>query len=283
MAKTNRASGWKKAKITGHLNEHLAKKRLDEDAIYRNDFMKCIGYNSETIKNITVGGLHEKEVPSVLGKKTKSKTDMKVFCNSGKIITFSIKKSLKGQVYLVSAKNFIDAYEKQFKEKIPAEVTRAIKLFWSDDDGTKKIIEKYGDKSNDNSYNLQIKHKSLNATTLKKYNKELHSALLNWFINHAYNITKFVFTMGAAENSSEWSDFIWYINALGENGTDEIFKIEDICSSVKRVAVKETYYGTKNGGTTIQLPFGFVQWHQNRMQFHHCYEKISNLLKASKG
>ena len=39
-------------------------------------------------------------------------------------------------------------------------------------------------------------------------------------------------------------------------------------------------YGNNNGGTTIQLPFGFVQWHKGQMQFHHSYEKIRNLLNA---
>ena len=41
---------------------------------------------------------------------------------------------------------------------------------------------------------------------------------------------------------------------------------------------KETFFGTTNGGTTIQLPFGFVQWHQHQMQFHHNYYKIKILL-----
>lgn len=41
-----------------------------------------------------------------------------------------------------------------------------------------------------------------------------------------------------------------------------------------------TFYGYKNGGTTIQLPFGFVQWHQSSMQFHHSFDKIRNILKS---
>ena len=43
-----------------------------------------------------------------------------------------------------------------------------------------------------------------------------------------------------------------------------------------------TEYGNVGGGTTIQLPFGFVQWHSptkkipGDMQFHHNHEKISS-------
>ena len=84
--------------------------------------------------------------------------------------------------------------------------------------------------------------------------------------------------MGAVYDSKEWSDFVWYINLLGENNTDDIFFIENICNAVQKVAKDETYYGSSYGGTTIQLPFGFVQWHQGQLQFHHDYNKLSKLL-----
>ena len=58
----------------------------------------------------------------------------------------------------------------------------------------------------------------------------------------------------------------------------KVFDIEDICKIAKKYSETETYYGTTNGGTTIQLPFGFVQWHQEQLQFHHQYWKINDLL-----
>lgn len=45
----------------------------------------------------------------------------------------------------------------------------------------------------------------------------------------------------------------------------------------------DIYYSKVNGGSTIQLPFGFVQWHSHKktilgqLQFHHDYEKIMKL------
>lgn len=51
---------------------------------------------------------------------------------------------------------------------------------------------------------------------------------------------------------------------------------------------KNAKYGTKNGGSTIQLPFGFVQWHSPRkvipgnLQFHHSYDKMIELSKLCK-
>ena len=128
------------------------------------------------------------------------------------------------------------------------------------------------------NFDLQIRHKSLNATTLKNYDENLYYDLLNWFTDNAYEITKLSFSMGAVLDKSEWSDFVWYINLLGENNIDDIFFIEDICNAAQAAAHEETYYSSSNGGTTIQLPFGFVQWHQGQMQFHHNYDKLIKLI-----
>ena len=76
---------------------------------------------------------------------------------------------------------FIDTFEKQFDEKIPTDVQRAINLFWAAADDAIEIIEEFGDRSNSKYFDLQIRHKSLNATTLKAYNENLYNALLKWF------------------------------------------------------------------------------------------------------
>ena len=60
----------------------------------------------------------------------------------------------------------------------------------------------------------------MNATTLKAYDEHLYNVLLDWFTDNAYELTKLSFSMGAVRDSREWSDFVWYINLLGENDTD---------------------------------------------------------------
>lgn len=275
----NRAKGWQHAKLSGHKNEDLVKILLDEDAEYAQDLLCRIGLKNERIAGTSIGGLHETNVPSVTGRrKTKSKTDLKLFLKSGNTVNVSVKKSLGGQVYFVRAGLFIDTFEKQFGKIIPASVQRGINLFWASADDAVDIIEAYADRSNEKNFDLQIRHKSLNATTLLAYSEELYYDMLKWFTDNAYEIAKLCFSMGAVRDSAEWSDYIWYKNLLGENNIDDIFFIEDICSAVKECADEETYYSTTNGGTTMQLPFGFVQWHQGQLQFHHSYEKIHNLL-----
>lgn len=279
MGHRNRATGWQYAKITGHKNEDLVKQLLTNDVVFQKNFLTKINRESDHIIETSIGGLHEKNVPSVnKNKTTKSKTDLKVFLSNNETVNISIKKSLRGQVYFVRAGLFIDTFEKQFNSHIPPSVQRAINLFWSASDDALDIIEKYADKSNRKTYNLQIKHKSLNATTLKNFDEKLYYGLLNWFINNAYEIAKLSFSMGAAIDRNNWSDFIWYINLLKENNINDIFYIEDICNAVKLTAKSDTYFSNVNGGTAIQLPFGFVQWHQGQLQFHHNYDKIKKLL-----
>lgn len=280
MAQRNRATGWQHAKLSGHTNEARVKELLDNNVEYGQEFMTRLGLPSESIKSTSIGGLHETNVPSVLGKKTKSKTDLKIKCTSGKDINISIKKSLGGQVYFVRAGLFIKVFEKQFHKSIPSDVQRAIKLFWAAADDASAIIEQYGNKSDANSYDLQVRHKSLNAATLMSYDVNLYNALLNWFKDNIYELTKLSFTMGAARDEDEWSDYVWYINLLGENDVDEAFYIEDICQAAVKVSNSETFYGDRNGGTTIQLPFGFVQWHQSQLQFHHSYDKVCSLIDS---
>lgn len=279
MEHRDRATGWQHAKLSGHKNENLVKIRLDTDEEFANSLLKRIGRPSANIVRTTVGGLHETNMPGVNGRKTKSKTDLKVYLDPNEVINISIKKSLAGQVYFVRAGLFIDTFEKQFNTQIPDDVCRAIKLFWAAAEDAVDIIKEYGDKTVNKDYELQLRHKSLNATTLKAYNERLCKALSQWFSDNAYELAKLSFSIGAVYDRKEWSDFVWYINLLGENKTDDIFLIEDICNAVEKAAKSETLYGSSYGGTTIQLPFGFVQWHQGRLQFHHSYEKLKGLLK----
>lgn len=279
MGNRDRATGWQHAKLSGHKNEDLVKELLDTNKVFRQHFLDSIGRSCESIQKTRISGLHETNVPSVNGNKTKSKTDLKVYLNNDEIINVSIKKSLGGQVYFVRAGLFINTFEKQVNTKIPDSVKRAITLFWAAADDAVDIIKQYADKTNKRHYNLQIRHKSLNATTLKNYDENLYHDLLAWFTENVSALTKLSFSMGAVQDRGEWPDFIWYVNLLKENNVNHIFHIEDICKAAEKVAKKETYFSSTNGGTTIRLPFGFVQWHQGQLQFHHKYDKICEIVK----
>ena len=82
------------------------------------------------------------------------------------------------------------------------------------------------------------------------------------------------------QKKSEWADVVWYKNTLGENVIDVIFNLEDLKN---KISFKDVVYGTKYGGTTIRLPFGFVQCIVQQkipgeMQFHHDYSKLRGIV-----
>ena len=123
MTKRNRAQGWKHAKLSGHDNEDKIETLLLANQEFQQRFLNRIGEPNRAIMSIGGGGLGESHVPSVFasGELTTPKADMYIHLDDGRTITFSIKKSLAGQVYLVTIENFIEAYERHF-DSIPDKV-----------------------------------------------------------------------------------------------------------------------------------------------------------------
>ena len=87
------------------------------------------------------------------------------------------------------------------------------------------------------------------------------------------------FARGLASKREDWAQIVWYVNLVGESALDQMFYLPDL----REIIPPTAFYGAKNCGSTIQLPFGFVQWHSPRkvipgsMQFHHSYAKLSQL------
>lgn len=276
MSERNRAQGWQHAKLSGHENEALVEAITRNDSVLQERILACGKKQGAIVKSIDFGGLKETDVPCVLGGRTKSKSDMHLYLDDGSSINISIKKSPGGQVFLIGVDRFIDGFEKQFNKTIPAAVKRAISLYWGTADDTKAIVEAYGTKNK--AYELR-KHR-LVRETLERYDANLAKVLLGWFNDNMSEIFAFCFSTGLAANKSDWATVIWYRNELKENDMDDLFYIDDIKAKLK----KSAEYGTVTGGSTIQLPFGFVQWHSPTkvipgcMQFHHSYSKIKELM-----
>lgn len=90
----DRATGWQHAKLSGHKNENLVKDLLDKNKDFQYGFLCRVNRANARIIKTSIGGLHETNVPSVSGRKTKSKTDLKVFLDTNEIVNVSIKKAL---------------------------------------------------------------------------------------------------------------------------------------------------------------------------------------------
>lgn len=263
----NRASGWRHAKISGHENE-MDVERLFNNDDFCNSFSARLGVG-KIIKS-EVGGRYETNVPSIIGHTTKSKTDLKLYLESGKIINISIKKSWGGQVYLISVDRFIKGYEKHFSAVIPEDIKDSMYLYFYGHEKTLSLLDDINIVAGESPRIISYQKRKCRLVwkSLENYNKAKAEKFLQWIKDNIDTIAEYCFSRGLASQSSEWADYIWYINLLGEDDVDVIFKVSDIKSAMMD-NVEKVFASQINGGSTIRLPFGFVQWHQCQMQFHH--------------
>lgn len=271
----DRASGWQHAKLSGHKNESMVEQMFCDDK-FCSDFSKRLGICN--IKSATVGGLCETDVECILGGYTKSKTDLVLELENGNIINISIKKSAGGQVYLIGVDRFIAGFEKQFLVTIPEDIKDSLYLYFY---GHKDTSELLNDKAvtlgqTDSLIDYQKRKERLVWQSLKNFDGIKAERFLEWFKENIANIAEYCFSRGLAKNEGDWADYIWYVNHLGEACFDTIFSISDIKEAVslnKDLIIP----GKRNGGSTIVLPFGFVQWHQKQIQFHHSLDLLEKI------
>lgn len=273
MNKNNRSDGWKFAKKSGHLNEDIIAEKITNDLEFRENLFNRLNIN-EKFLGVYETGLNEKTVESILENRTKKKSDLTIFLENNKIINLSIKKSTSGQVYLIPVDRFIEGFEIQFKKIIPENVKEAMYLFWGSDYKNNIIDDIIIDYGTNLIY--ENKKRRLVAETLESFDSNLSYNLLNWFKENIFEITIFCFSSGLVKDQSLFAHYIWYKNLIDNNQIDYIFPIEEIARLSKN-HINNIKFGNINGGTTISLPFGFVQWHKHCMQFHHKLDSILNL------
>jgi hypothetical protein len=270
MSNRNRSEGWVHAKISGHINETELVNYLLNCKEYQLDFLRKVGCDKKIIRTINTGGISQGSVRCILdsGGVTKSKTDIVILFMDNSRLNVSLKKSYGGQVFLITPSRFILGFEKQFRKKIPQDIVEGIYLFWGYKDSIEKVRKRIKFLSE-----YELRKRRIVSETLARYDSNIHDNLLNWFSINEKEIFEFCFSRGLTADTNEWADILWYKNFSGENNLDDVFIIEDL----KKKIHGSSQYGTVGGGTTIQLSFGFVQWHQNSMQFHHNYQKINEI------
>lgn len=275
MGTRNRAEGWQHAKRTGHENERLVAELVRTDKTTQQRILQCAHLTGVSIVDVQYGGLCEADVDCILDGKTKSKTDMWLTLSNKERLNVSIKKDEGGQVFLIGIDRFVAGFELQYKKKIPPRVKRALELYFGSAEDTAEIIQRHGSKNKA----LELKKHRLVADTLAAYDKGLADELIGWFNDNIQLLFDYCFARGLAKNESDWAQIVYYRNMIGENAFDTLLYLPDVQTRVPRTAE----YGVKNGGSTIQLPFGFVQWHSPRkvipgnLQFHHSYSKMMTI------
>lgn len=169
----------------------------------------------------------------------------------------------------------MQGFKNHYNKTIPPNVVLALKLFFGEVETAAKLL------SGQPILDIEIRRyenrkKRFVWKTLSNYNEKLADDLLEWFKENIGLITNFCFSKGLASDPQEWAGFIWYKDLVDGGGIDQCIEIDELCAACD-LAKKSIKPGTRGGGTTILLPFGFVQWHQGKMQFHHSLEAIRQL------
>ena len=282
MTKRDRADGWKHAKKSGHKNEQLITQKINKNKKFA-DELKPRFKKDYSIKKAITDGIKTKKVIDVFNSKTIPKSDLKLIWKDNNFTNISIKKSISGQVFLISTDRFINGFEKQFNSKIPKDVIRALSLFIHGALDIDKIISDQSLKNSNEKIIIYEKRKRrLTWETLTRYNDEIAECLIEWLKKNIKNITLFCFQRGLAKNKTDWAEYVWYYNLIKENQIDSLLNLETMAEELSSVKLeKEFYPGKSLGGTTIHLPFGFLQWHQKKIQFHHNMDTILKNCKIS--
>jgi hypothetical protein len=202
-------------------------------------------------------------------------------CSNNIFVNISLKKSRSGQAYLIGTNRFIEGFQKQFNLKIDKNVIEGLNLFFGNSDKIKNIINdpKYKDISA-KIKKYEIRKNRLTYETLKLYDSRLVEILIHWFRQNISNLFLFCFERGLGVEKNDWAHFIFYLNLVEDVNIDNIFSIKELFLKYENLTPQQKekiIFGDRNGGTTIVLPFGSVQWHLGQLQFRH---EISSLLNS---
>lgn len=282
----NRAEGWTHAKRSGHRHESEVAARLQSDLVFANELsVKCFSEKLGRPAKVSGGGASAEHVEDLFGARTNGKPDLYVEWSAQRAARISLKKSSGGQVFLTSVPRFVIGFEKQFGVQVPTKVRTVLELFIG---GNKLQLQKamngkrfcgpFHRRSGISQEEHQVR---LLGLTLEKYFPSEWSATLKWFTENIGDLAEFVFARGYASKKTDFATHIWY---LDQNHTPQ-FNLVIPVAQIKAGATKkqtEVRVGDRNGGSTIQLPFGFLQMHaprsENLMQFHHNLEKVRSLV-----
>jgi hypothetical protein len=92
-------------------------------------------------------------------------------------------------------------------------------------------------------------------------------------------IADFCFSRGMAAQPSDWATHLWYYITDESPQIDLVISIPDLVAAAAKNPHVVTA-GPNNGGSTINMPFGFLQMHQSQMQFHHRHDSIVTSLRS---
>jgi hypothetical protein len=283
MSERNRSEGWQFAKLDGHRNEEELGVILRESSELTNLLHEIVFQEDQTSQPmVLVDG--SKHVPSILGSSTTSKIDIDLVWSTKKL-GLSVKKSNGGQVWLVGLDKFFKALTLTTGQSTPQEVELVLSLFVGGEN-LNKFQQEFSDglnrSVNESFYDQQVHQNRLVLNSIDKLIPEALSTTFEFLRANLRIMTELMFFRGLASKSEDCAEIVIYNQVYsGRN----VFSKADLLSAIDSARnLEKVVSGNRNGGSTIQLPTGFLQMHKpqgkNLLQFHHNYEK---LLLSAKG
>lgn len=201
------------------------------------------------------------------------------------LTNISLKKDAEGQVYLVTVRNFVAVYEAQYNVTVPDKVRRALALFIGEADDSKAILDATdlsvdGEKVRSIAY--EQNHR-LVFEVIRNYDANMATMLLDWLKKQIASVCELCFSAGAVKDRDKWANVLWYKNLVDADGQglDFLVPINRIVSALIEKGDKNVVErGPKNAGSTIQLPFGHLQYHLRQLEFYQQLKKIQSLLAS---
>ena len=272
-------------KVSGHKNEEMIAEALNKNAAFRAHFCERIGMRTSDFVAATAGGGHALQVESVIGGKTAEKTDVRILWKGGSLKNISLKKDAAGQVYLVTARNFVAVYEAQYHVNVPDKVRRALALFIGEAEDSKTILDATdisvdGEKPRSVAYEQNYR---LVFEVIRNYDANMASMLLNWLKMQIASVCELCFSAGAVKDRDKWANILWYKNLVDADGQglDFLVPINRIVSALAKNGESNVVErGPRNAGSTILLPFGHLQYHLKQLEFYQQLKKIQTLLTS---
>jgi hypothetical protein len=277
MSERTRSEGWQFAKLDGHRNEEELGVILRESPELTN-LLHEIVFQEDQINEPTVLVDGSKHVPSILGSSTTSKIDIDLVWARRKL-GLSVKKSNAGQVWLVGLDKFFKAVTLKTGQTTPKDVEMVLSLFIGGEN-LAEFQQEFSDgldrSVNERFYEQQVHQNRLVLNSIDKIIPEALSTTFEFLRENLRIMTELMFFSGLASKSEDCAQIVIYNQVYsGPN----VFSKADLLTSVDSTANLERLVpGDRNGGSTIQLPTGFLQMHKpqgkNLLQFHHSYEKV---------
>ena len=282
MSKHTRAEGWKFAKHSGHDLEKSLAENLKCDPILATKLHEdCFASSNTDQPEVTVGGINAKPVPSVLDDHTQPKVDLSVCWNHNSTAKISLKKSVSGQVWLISLDRFLKGFKAQFSEEIPEDVCRGLKLFIGplSEEEMRTALGHHkpcGPVRKKDGKQQEFHQQRFVAKTLDTIIPDEWPKTLEWLRRELPRIVELCFKRGLCKSTNDHAEFIWW---YPNESLSHVVSVQKLIDAIEKTPeCQRVCVGPRNGGSTIILPFGFLQMHQHQLQFHHDLKRIKETL-----